>query len=197
MSRWTISEDAYLATHFASAPMDSIIAATGRTKDAIYSRAKVLELRRDNQGRIGKRRDFMPGTPFRKGSIPWKTNLRDAIISSLAEHTERTTRQLRATSGASASSVWKACARLKDQNNLHIARWQPTANSPGNIEAVYRIGAGVDAEKPTAREEKNKREERELSLGVFDVQPVPMPVLGPWGCVWHTSPANAPAERIV
>lgn len=197
MSRWTLAEDAYLAGNFASAPMGSIIAATGRTLHAIYSRAKVLGLRRENQGRIGKRPGFIAGTPFRKGGNPHKTNLRDAIIRELVENGERTVRQLRAATGSSSSAIWKACYRLKEQNNLHVARWQPTKNSPGNIEAVYRIGAGEDAEKPDVWKPLSAEVKRPPSAKDHEPQPIPRPTLGPWGLVWNTTNAGqAPAERI-
>lgn len=185
MSRWTHSEDAYLAVHFAETSMAEMIQSLGRTKDAIYCRARTLGLKRVNRGKFPK--GFIGGTPFRKGSIPHKTNIRDAIIKALAENHEQTSGQLRKATGSVNSSIWKTCEALKAQNNIHICRWQQVKNSPGNIEAVYRIGAGIDADKPS----RSKKEP-----DIYTPQQIPRPPLGPWGLSWNTTNAgHAPAER--
>lgn len=186
VKRWSFSEDAYLAANFDSATMAEMIAATGRTKDAIYSRAKVLKIHRENRGRIGHGR-YLVGTPFRPGSIPHKTSLRDTVIAELVKHKERTTRQLCAATGSKANAIWKTCDYLRKQGNLHTVRFQPCDRSVGNFVAVYRIGAGVDAVMPVRKKEPEPNP--------HEIQPIPRPKLGAWGCVWNTTPPASPAER--
>lgn len=188
---WSFEHQAYLAANFARAPMADMIAATGRTMHAIYSKAKDMGLKRDNRGRIGHGR-FLKGSPFRPGSRPWKTNVRDAIVKALAERTELTAKQLMAASGSGHSGVWKACDRLLKQGNIHVVRWQQVVNSPGNWEAVYRIGVGVSAEKPATGNRQHEQKE-----DPHEIQTVPRPKLGPWGLCWGntTNAGNAPAER--
>ena len=192
MSRWSHSEDTYLAMNFATATMDEMVAHLGRSKDGIYCRAKILGLQRPNRGRIGHGR-FLVGTPFRLGSIPHKTNVRDAVIKALTEHVEQTSRQLASAAKVrSVSSVWTVCALLRKQKNIHIVRFQPCPTSPGNIEAVYRIGHGVDAVHPTKDAPEQKKD-------IYKPDPIPRPVLGAWGCVWTTAAKTTepavPAER--
>ena len=194
MNKWTESEDSYLATHYATIAVVDIGEHLGRTRDAVYYRAKTLGLRRENQGHFT---GMEIGKQFQPGNVPWNAGtgkkvptLREKIAAWLAEHREATILQLSAATGSTRSSCWKACDELRRQGNLHIVRYSPVLGSNGNWEAVYRIGHGEDAVYPIRKEPEAE--------DPYEVQPVPRPVLGAWGLSWNTTtPASAPAERIV
>lgn len=169
---WTTREDAYLAVNFSSASMPEMVEATGRTKDAIYSRAKVLGLTRNE--RVAHR-EFIRGTVLHKDTLPKKRTVRDVVISELTKHIERTGRQLMAATGATKCTIWKVCDRLRKQGNIHVSRFQESEISPGNWEAVYRINAGVDAVSPAVLKQK-----KEAKDNPHKVQPIPHPTLSMW-----------------
>lgn len=182
--KWTEAQDGYLACNFDTAEMSVMVDVLGRSHNAIYYRAKVLGLRRRNRGHFAK--GFIRGTPFRPGSTSWnagtakpKTPLRDKIIDLLAAHQDQTISQMMEVTGSSASSCWRVCNLLRAQGNLHIVEYRP---APGNWEAVYRIGCGVDAEKPGPDRVRPANEP-----DPYEIQPVPRPQLGAWGLSWNTT----------
>lgn len=184
-NQWTDTEDCYLAKNFNDAEMWRMTADLGRSRDAIYCRAKKLGLHREN------RTTFKPGqtaigTPFQPGNVPWNANpngkpvlLRDKITALLATYQDQTIAQMVVATGSNAASCWRVCNKLRAQGNLHIAQYLP---APGNAEAVYRIGRGVDAIKPDPERVRPANEP-----DPYELVPVPRPQLGLWGCTWPTT----------
>lgn len=201
MSLWTITEDAYLGTHYPSAPLATMAAHLKRSIDAIHCRARKLEIRRINMGNMRFR--FCTTSSFKPGNKPWnagtakpkekpaqRLSLRDKIIAELVEHQERTVTQLSKATGSTKSSIQRLCGRIRDQHNCHVARYEPVPSSPGNFQAVWKIGAGKDAQKPEGCGVPDKR-----GPEIYEPDPIPRPTLGAWGCVWNTTTPAAPAER--
>lgn len=201
MSLWTISEDAYLATNYPTAPLATMAEHLDRSIDAIHCRARKLEVRRVNMGNLRFR--FQSGAAFKSGHRPWnagtakpketptkRLSLRDKIIAGLVEHSERTVTQLSKTTGSNKSSVQRLLCRIRDQKNCHIDRYDPVPNSPGNFQAIWKIGAGLDAEKPENCGAPKRRAE-----DIYEPIPIPRPPLGLWGLVWNTTTPAEPVER--
>ena len=189
---WTDTEDCYLAKNFNDAEMWRMVADLGRSRDATYCRARKLGLTRENRTQF-KAGQKPAGTPFAAGNVPWNANpngkpvlLREKITALLATYQDQTISQMVAATGSNAASCWRVCNKLREQGNLHIAEYRP---APGNCEAVYRIGRGVDAVKPDPEKTRPATEP-----DPYELVPVPRPTLGLWGCVWNTTPAT-PAER--
>lgn len=180
-TKWTYEDDAYLAINFSSAPMDEMIQHLGRTKFAIYCRAKNMKLHRENSGRFTQ--ESRPeGKPFRMGDRAWNTaavkkeSLRERLIALFVERQELTILDMHKATKSTKSACWRVCDNLRRHGNIHIARYQFARNVERNYEAVYRVGAGVDAVKPD-----NRRIEQYTA---HQPQPVPRPSLGAWGVVW-------------
>lgn len=193
MSLWLIEEDAYLATNYPSAPLATMAAHLGRSIDAIHCRARRLEIRRINMGNLRFR--FCKISSFRPGHKPWnagtakikakpaqRLSLRDKIIAELVEHQERTVTQLSKATGSTKSSIQRLCGRIRDQHNCHVDRYEPVPSSPGNFQAVWKIGAGKDAPKPEGCGTPAPR-----GPDIYEPDPIPRPTLGAWGCVWNTT----------
>ena len=183
MSKWTESEDSYLATHYATIAVVDIAEHLGRTRDAVYYRAKMLGLRRENHGLFT---GAVVGKRFAAGNVPWNVGtakkpklLREKIIDLMVEHQEHTLKQLSKATGSTRASCWRACDELRRQGNLHVSRYEAVFESAGNWEAIYRIGHGEDAVYPIHKEPEAE--------DPYEVQPVPRPVLGAWGCTWNTT----------
>lgn len=183
MKPWTLDEMVYLTKHYATKDMREICAHLGRSVFSIHGKAKFMELHRENGGRINsetaKVMRKLQGNP---------TPLRDKIIAMFAEHQELTIHQMRKACNTRASSCWRVCDKLSKQGNIHLARYRAVDSAAGNYEAVYRIGAGVDAEKPATRR-------MEPNEDVYEIQPIPFPQLGLWGLVWPITTPARPAER--
>lgn len=186
-TKWTEKQDAYLASNYATAPMIAIIKATGRTMHAIHARARSLGLKRPNKGVFDGTKPL--GRRFAPGQKPWNfketkpPTLRDKIIALFAERRELTIGHMHKATGSTKSACWRVCETLRTERGIHISRYQPAANSAENFEAVYCIGVGADAEKPTTRRIDPNED-------AYEIQPIPRPVLGLWGLVWNTNSAN-------
>ena len=194
MKAWTILEDAFLATHYAAMRAEDIGAAIGRSKEAVYCRAKYIGLFKENPTNF--RKGTKNGKPFTTGNVPWNagtarksiTPLRDKIITTFAEQKEATLAALAQVTGATTAACWKVCSKLRSEGNVHITRYQPAKRSAINHEAVYRIGLGVDADRPSAIEPKQVFES-----DPYEILPIPAPTLGAWGLCWPNT--TTPAEQ--
>lgn len=180
--KWTEKQDAFLASHYADAPMMAIIEATGRTMHAIHARARALGLRRPNKGCFDGSKPL--GRRFAPGQKPWNfqeakpPTLRDKIIALFAERRELTISDMHKATGSTKSACWRVCETLRAERGIHISRYRPTEKAAGNFEAVYCIGVGTDAEKPNHRRAEPKED-------AYEIQPIPRPKLGLWGLVWN------------
>lgn len=201
MSLWTITEDAYLGTHYPTAPMATMAAHLGRSIDAIHCRARKLEIRRVNMGNLRFR--FRTDSGFKPGHKPWnagtakpkekpapRLSLRDKIIAALVEHKELTVAQLSKATGSTKSSVQRTLCKIREQNNCHVDRYIDVDNSPGNVCGVWRIGAGKDAPKPEGCGTPAPR-----GPEIYEPDPIPRPTLGAWGCVWNTTSGASGAGK--
>lgn len=180
---WALDEMVYLTKHYATKEVREICAHLDRSVNSIHGKATAMELHRENGGRINKETAKvmrkLQGNP---------TPLRDKIIALFAEHQELTINQMRKACNARAASCWRVCDKLSRQGNIHISRYQAVESAAGNFEAIYRIGAGVNAERPTTRRMEPKED-------AYEIQPIPRPKLGLWGLVWNTTTPAQPAER--
>jgi hypothetical protein len=176
---------------------EDIGAAVGRSKEAVYCRAKYIGLHKENPANF--RKGTKNGRPFAPGNVPWNagtarkstTPLRDKIVAIFAERQEATLADLSKATGSTTAACWKVCSALRASGNIHVARYQRSARTAINHEAVYRIGLGVDAERPGFVEPQPVLDDP------YEIQPIPAPKLGPWGCVWTVAKQTAEesAER--
>lgn len=201
MSLWTITEDAYLATNYPTLPLPTMTAHLGRSINAIHCRARKLEIRRINMGNLRIR--FVTSGRFQPGQKSWnagtakpkensvpRLSLRDKIIAQLVEHGERTVTQLSKSTGSTKSSIQRLLCKIRDQKNCHVDRYEPATNSPGNNQAVWKIGAGKDAQKPDGCGTPTRPGQE-----IYEPDPIPRPTLGAWGCVWNTTSGAAGAGK--
>lgn len=72
--------------------------------------------------------------------------VREGILSALAEG-DYTRGEVRAITGYAHSAIHTWIHRLHDEKCVHIKRWK-RPGGPGNFEAVWRIGEGIDAKPP-------------------------------------------------
>lgn len=194
MTPWTIEQDTFLANNYATMRAEDIGAAVGRSKEAVYCRAKYIGLHKENPANF--REGHKGGKPFTPGNVPWNagtakksiTPLRDKIIAIFAEQQEATLAGLSEATGSTTAACWKVCSALRAAGNIHVARYQRSARTAINHEAVYRIGLGVDAERPGFVEPKP------VLNDPYEIQPIPAPTLGAWGCVWNTAAKSTELE---
>lgn len=185
MKAWTIEEDTFLAMNYATMRAEDISAHVGRSKEAVYCRAKYIGLHKENPANF--KEGHKGGKPFAPGNVPWNsgtskksiTPLRDKITAIFAEQKEATLADLAATTGSTTSACWKVCSKLRAAGNIHIARYQSSTRAAINHEAVYRIGLGVDADRPGFVEPRPVFEP-----DPYEIQPIPAPTLGAWGLCW-------------
>lgn len=187
---WTADELAYLREHYATAPMDDMSLRLDRTPGAIYSYAKILRLRRVNQGRfdgtkiIGRR--FEKGNDTRRRTWPPKKprhTLTDSVLLEFERNHEQTIRTLAAATGSRASSCWHACDKLLKGKKIHVDRYDEKL-------AVYRLGMGVDALPPNIPKDEPEDDP-------YQIPPVPMPVLDFWhGAIFTTTARESGQEGI-
>ena len=169
MKAWTIDESVFLVKHYSTMPLDELMAHLAdfhvdhRSKDAIHARARALGIL----------------TKVRRNCSP----LRDECIRILSERQEVTINELVEETGSPAGSIWKILDNLCVHANAHVVRYEYRHKNAAT--AIYRIGSGKAADKPWSPD---------AQLG-DDPEPVgpraiPMPQLGPWGCVWPKAPAE-------
>jgi len=186
MSRWNLTEDAYLATNYPTLPLPTMAAHLGRSIDAIHCRARKLEIRRVNMGNLHIR--FCTSSQFQPGHKAWnagtakpkvkaprapRTSLRDKVIALLTAHGECLVSSMSKTTGSTQSAILKVLSSIREHGNAHIVRWEPVS---GGHAGVWVPGAGEDAPKPA-----------QLTQHQIDNHapvPIPRPTLGAWGVVW-------------
>lgn len=188
MSHWTLTEDAYLASNYPTAPLATMAAHLGRSIDAIHCRARKLEIRRVNMGNLRIR--FCHSGRFQPGNKAWnagtakpkenpapRLSLRDKVIAELSKHGERTIYQLHKATGSTKSACHRVLCQIRAQGNCHIDRYEPVPNSPDNSQGVWKIGAGRDAQKPDGCGTPTRTVQ-----DIYQPDPIPRPVLGWLGC---------------
>lgn len=192
---WTQEQSALLVSMYPTSEMKDIIKATGKTLDAIYSKAKTLGLRRENQAKFkpGEARGhkFQPGNKsWNAGRSVFKITTRDLVLGEFKRNPVQTTITLAQATGARRSGCWVVCNDLVSKGLAHISGWICDKSTNWNKLAIYTFGPG-DSVEWTPRQQKNQPDE-----DPYEIQPIPRPVLGLWGICWPntTTPAQ-PAER--
>ncbi len=145
--KWTPEQDAALRAMYASAPFSEIIAATRRSVQAIYVRARLLGLKRQHKGY------FQIGNTIRnrKRAAPKPPTLQDRVLTFLRDTdsaliSRDVAKQMMI---GDVASVSLALRRLHRAKEIYVAEYQPKRrkHDPKFIPA-YSFGKGPDAEMP-------------------------------------------------
>lgn len=180
---WTPEQVALLRAMYPTSSMESIIKATGKTQDSVYSKAKTLGLRRENTAK------FKPGEArghkYPKGNVPWnagksvfKITTRDLVLGEFKRNPAQTTITLAHATGARRSGCWTVCNDLVSKGLAHISGWICDKSTNWNKLAIYTYGPG-DSVEWTPRQQKNQPDE-----DPYEIQPIPRPPIGLWGLCW-------------
>jgi len=193
--KWTKEQDAFLRAMYPSNPMQEIIEATGKTMNAIYARAQLLGLERENKSKFkpGDQRGhkFQPGNKsWNTGKAVFKITSRDLVLGEFKRNPSQTTKSLSLATGVRRSGCWTICNDLVKKGLAHISGWVCSKETNWNKEATFTYGPGESTEW-TPRQQKNQPDE-----DPYEIQPIPRPTLGLWGICWpNTTMPASPAER--
>lgn len=146
--KWTPEKDAILRAMYWDQPLDQIIAATGKSRDGIYARSQLLNLKRKHFG------GFRLGNHIRRNyptAAPKPPTLQDRVLTFLrGEDSALISRDVaKAMALSDVASVSLALRRLHRAREIHVAEYQPKRrkHDPRFVPA-YSFGKGTDAEMP-------------------------------------------------
>lgn len=173
---------------YAKSPMSEMIAAIGKSQDAIYSKAKLLKLRRENSRRFGQPGAAI-GHKYAKGNVPWNAKpgawrvptSKELIAAEFEKNPTQTVHTLSAATGIRAANCGQVCNHMVKRGELHITGWKYGRETRWNRIAVYELGYGQSVEWKNPAAQDNP----------YEIQPIPAPTLGLWGLCWPITTQGA------
>lgn len=86
--------------------------------------------------------------------------------------------------GLTDTTLYRHIHAMRDHGQVHIVRWEVSSSDKYRPpEAIYRLGAGIDAINPRPSVSRSSEQKRRACLETVGTLPAPIP-LGLWGLAW-------------